>query len=425
MKVQDSGNLKGDQAEIALLESTARRLAEGDFSARVALPLLDNRQDLVARLARSLNRLAESLESQAARLPGESGQIPFPALVERMEDGVLLVELPSRRVAAANSAARRLLDWGDSDGRTLAENNPAEAALLELVNRVSSQQNGSVEGEFTTGSKVARVRAALARDSVGEPTACLFTLVDMTREREVERLREDLSSMIVHDLRTPLTMIIGSLETLASTEGQGDAARQELVEIGLSGGRSLLGLVNTLLDISRLESGEVPIEKAEVKVQEVVEAALAQVVPLAREAQIEVATELTEDLPSVWAEREKIQRVLVNLLGNAVKFTPAEGRITISACDDRARGWVLISVEDTGEGIPQEYCERIFDKFEQVANRKAGRKMSTGLGLTFCKLAVEAHGGRIWVESPLFPNAPDDSTKGSRFTFSLPIYPGD
>jgi signal transduction histidine kinase len=107
-------------------------------------------------------------------------------------------------------------------------------------------------------------------------------------------------------------------------------------------------------------------------------------------------------------------------LGKALKFTPEGGRIILSLCDDSPRGWVLVSVTDTGEGVPEEYLERIFDKFEQVANRKAGRKMSTGLGLTFCRLAVEAQGGKIWAESPAFAQARPDAPKGSRFTFTLP-----
>ncbi|NIM05988.1 MAG: hypothetical protein GTO55_06840 [Armatimonadetes bacterium] len=334
---------------------------------------------------------------------------------------MLLVELPSADVVMANTSARRLLDWEEMGARTLSRDNPAESVLLGLVDEAEAGPNGNAEREFASKGRVLRVRVALARDAAGEPKRCLFTLVDVTREREVELLREDLSSMIVHDLRTPLTTVMAALETLASEEVESENARRELVEIGLSGARSLLGLVNTLLDISSLENGEVPLERAEARIEDLVEAALAQVAPLIQEAKLEVVTDIV-DLPLVISlDREKIQRVLVNLLGNAVKFTPSEGKITISVCNDEAHGWVLISVEDTGEGVPEEYQERIFDKFEQAANQKGGRGLSTGLGLTFCKLAVEAHGGRIWVESPLSIDEVSGKVKGSRFSFTLPV----
>jgi signal transduction histidine kinase len=342
-----------------------------------------------------------------------------------MEDGVLLVEWPSRRVILANTAARELLGWTEKNVPLLSEGRGAESALLEIAERVNTYPDQHPEGELGLGSRFAKVRGSAARSGSGEPMGCLFTLVDVTREREVELLREDLSSMIVHDLRTPLTTTIASLETLAAEEETESAeTRRELIEIGLSGARSLLHLVNTLLDISRLESGEVPIERAEANLSDLTEAALAQVTPLVEEAGLQLLTDINKTLPSVWVDKEKMQRVLVNLLGNAVKFTPSGGRITVSVCDDsRPRGWVLVSVEDTGEGVPEEYHERIFDKFEQVAIHKSGRRMSTGLGLTFCKLAVEAHGGRIWVESPLFHDKSSGEPRGSRFTFSLPTAP--
>ena len=143
-----------------------------------------------------------------------------------------------------------------------------------------------------------------------------------------------------------------------------------------------------------------------------IETALGQVATLARKKNLTLVTELAPDLPPFRADEEKLRRTIVNLLGNAIKFTSEEGTITVGACRDTVQEAVIFSVRDTGEGIPAEAFGRIFEKFGQVETRKAGRKMSTGLGLTFCKMVAEAHGGRIWVESEL--------GKGSVFLFSIP-----
>jgi len=176
-------------------------------------------------------------------------------------------------------------------------------------------------------------------------------------------------------------------------------------------------MINDLLDISKMEDGSLRLDYSDVVPAEVVNHAVQQVASLARDKNLTLAIHLAPDLPPLPADEDKLRRTLVNLLGNAVKFTPEEGTITVSTSLIQADSIsqfpaVLFSVADTGEGIPKEAFERIFEKFGQVETRKSGRKMSTGLGLTFCKMAVEAHGGRIWVESEL--------GKGSVFSFVIP-----
>jgi signal transduction histidine kinase len=141
-------------------------------------------------------------------------------------------------------------------------------------------------------------------------------------------------------------------------------------------------------------------------------AALDQTRYLARDRALSMEIKIPAGLPQVCADPEKIVRVLVNLIGNAIKFTPKGGRIEVSACD-MTDGWVTVSVRDNGEGIPPEDHDRIFEKFGQVTTRHGGREMSTGLGLAFCRLAVEAHGGRIGVESR--------PAEGALFYFTLPV----
>ena len=240
----------------------------------------------------------------------------------------------------------------------------------------------------------------------------VVTFSDITGRKEVETLRDDLTGMIVHDLRTPLTSLLSGLQALRFVGGR-EPAEQEILDNAIGGGETLLGMINDLLDISKWESGSLVLDRQAVQPADVIEYALAQTAPLARRNGLRVARNIPPDLPAVEADRDLLRRSLTNLLGNAVKFTPRGGIVTVSAAHDPAEGAVVFAVGDTGEGIPAHQVRRIFDKFGQVESRKAGRKMSTGLGLTFCKLVAEAHGGRIWVESKL--------GKGSRFQFTIPL----
>jgi signal transduction histidine kinase len=236
-----------------------------------------------------------------------------------------------------------------------------------------------------------------------------------SRLQAVEDLRDDLVDMIVHDLRTPLTSLIYGIQLLA-TLGQLNQKQHDTLALLTSSGKSSLGMINDLLDISRMESESLPLEYTEVCAATLLEKAQQQVQALAMSQGQTLTSEVAPCTPSFLADEDKVVRTLVNLLGNAIKFTSGDTGINMSARFAREEQGIVFAVSDTGEGIPQEELERIFDKFGQAASRKSGRKMSSGLGLTFCKLVVEAHGGRIWVESEV--------GKGSSFIFLLPIVEG-
>jgi len=194
--------------------------------------------------------------------------------------------------------------------------------------------------------------------------------------------------------------------------GELDPDQSEMLNIALSGGQILLSMINDLLDVSKMESGSLELEYQPVAAADVVGQALSQVAPLAKADRIALISNVPADMAGFQADGEKLRRVLVNLIGNALKFTPEGGTVTVAGHMDTAAQRMIFAVSDTGEGIPREAFEQIFEKFGQVSGRAGGRYMSTGLGLTFCKMAVEAHGGHIWVESEL--------GKGSTFSFSIP-----
>ncbi len=262
----------------------------------------------------------------------------------------------------------------------------------------------------------ARVSACLDKKRGHDREMRLFAQLQDNYERlqTLEKMRDDLTHMIIHDLRTPLSSLIVGLQLMPQLAPLSET-QTECYDIAMRGSQTLLNLINDLLDINRMESGTFVLDVAPLSVAVLVEEATEQIASSTRERQLTLERQVEPDLPLLTGDEDKLRRVLVNLLGNALKFTPSDGTIRVSArrFEFHNRTSVLFSVSDTGEGIPPEAFARIFDKFGQVESRRSGRTMSTGLGLTFCKLAVEAHGGRIWVESTL--------GQGSTFFFSVPL----
>jgi len=259
----------------------------------------------------------------------------------------------------------------------------------------------------------ARIDACLEKKRLRDREVQLFEQLqeNYRRLREAEALRDDLTQMLVHDLRTPLTSLLTGLQTLCVSHL--DETDQELLRMAIQGGHTLLRMINDVLDIHHMEAGSLALEREKLEAKLLIDSAVQQVASLAAEKHQTLTKEIAPDLPAFYGDEEKLRRTLINLLGNAIKFTPSGGRIAVSARREPEGSAMLFTVQDTGEGIPKEAFQRIFDKFGQVEERKAGRKMSTGLGLTFCKMVVEAHGGRIWVESEL--------GQGSTFFVAIPI----
>jgi len=224
------------------------------------------------------------------------------------------------------------------------------------------------------------------------------------------KAREDLAHMLVHDLRTPLTGIITSLQTLQyGVVGDLEPEQMEMVDIAVGDGHKLLEMVNQILDVSKLEAGEMPLHLQEVEVHEVADSAFRVAQPIAEDRGINLNQECNGLRANL--DPELMRRVLVNLIGNALKFTPKGGDVTVFT-QPADNGQAHLVVRDTGKGIPQRDLKRIFEKYAQS---QGGEKVgpSTGLGLTFCRLAVEAHGGSIWAESEL--------GKGTDIHITLPL----
>jgi signal transduction histidine kinase len=206
-------------------------------------------------------------------------------------------------------------------------------------------------------------------------------------------------------------MMVG-IQVLEGT-GDLDELQHELIGIAQSNGETLLSMIGDLLDVEKMESGSLQLDYEELSAADLVAAAIGQVASLVKGKNLTLIWESAASLPAFKGDGSKLLRALVNLLGNAIKFTSSGGTVTVKVRESDDRQMLVFSVSDTGEGIPSSAFDQIFEKFGQVESRKSGRKMSTGLGLAFCKLAVTAHGGRISVES-----VPD---VGSTFSFTIPF----
>lgn len=260
----------------------------------------------------------------------------------------------------------------------------------------------------------ARVGACLEKKRLRDRERHLFAQVQDNYQRlqQLEALRDSLTHMVIHDLRTPLTSLTFGLQLIERAGALNDTQRQCL-HMAMTGGQNLLTLINDLLDISKMESGSLQLEMVPLMAETLIAAASQAVRELILVENQTLNTDIGPDIPTFPGDEDKLRRTLINLLSNAQKFTPRGGTITISVRLTFDRDAVLFTVSDTGEGIPPDSYDKIFEKFGQAESRRGGRKMSTGLGLTFCRMAVEAHGGKIWVESEL--------GKGSRFFFTVPL----
>lgn len=228
---------------------------------------------------------------------------------------------------------------------------------------------------------------------------------------EYDQLKEDWLGMMVHDLKSPLSIVLGVLDLLGNDfQPMMDAEQKEVLESGRRASEQLRSIMDNLLDVQRLETGKLAPVRRRTDLNEIVLRTVLTILPRARGQGIRIETELTQELPALEIDGNLVERVLQNLLDNAIKFSPNGGTLVVST--GQAGDAVQVSVADEGEGIPERDRTHIFEKFVQIHSGDM-RYGGSGLGLTFCRLAVEAHGGRIWVE--------ENHPRGSRFIFTLPL----
>ncbi len=239
--------------------------------------------------------------------------------------------------------------------------------------------------------------------------------------RKIDEMKSEFVSVASHELRTPLAAIKNAVQLmLQGRTGEINENQTKFLSMAERNINRLTSILNSLLDLSRIESGKIEMKFEELDLRGSIEFILSSLKPQAEGRSIRLNMEIPEKLPSIYGDREKVEQILTNLVGNAIKFTPEEGEISVSAKPFENEGnmdMMAISVRDSGIGIPEDQLDRIFEKFHQVEDSLRRSIAGTGLGLAITKGLVEAHHGRIWAESEI--------GKGSTFTFTLPMSKGE
>jgi NtrC-family two-component system sensor histidine kinase KinB len=395
------------------LTATTAKIAGGDLNAKVVV----SSRDEVGVLAAEFNRMAERIRQLRSSDLGKLlvAQQTTEAAIDSLYDPVIVTD-GEGRVTKLNAAAEEIFgSEQENTGRHVGEVARdariagAVAEALESQRPVASEGMSSVLPLTVAGSERAfRLRTTPMRENESRLLGAVTLLEDITHLREIDRLKSEFIATASHELRTPLTSVqMGVHLLLEGAAGELNEKQAEVLGACREDCERLDKLMRALLDLSRIEAGESEPNLDPIKARELITAESEVLRPQVEAKGLTFAIELSPDLPLIIADRSQIERVVANLVVNAIRYTK-QGEIRISA---EPRGhYVAVSVSDTGEGIPPEYLPHIFDKFVQVPGAATG---GAGLGLAISRLIVEAHGGQISVQSEV--------GHGSIFTFTLPV----
>ncbi|MBI4324583.1 MAG: PAS domain-containing protein [Chloroflexi bacterium] len=360
----------------------------------------------MAEQARGLADLQEKQHQAAAQALAQQ-QAWFNSMLE----GLLLLDREGR-VQLVNQALERMFGLkGDPRGQTVLEAFRLHQ-LPDLIDRVARE--GQVLGfeiELPGLEKrCVEINAAAIRDREGRPHGMTLIFHDLTRLKQLENTRQEFVANVSHELRTPLTLIKGCVETLIDGAKDDPAVATRFLQTIQKHTDRLVYLIEDLLTISKLESGQIVLNLHAVPLRPITERVLDDLLARAAEKKVRILNEVPPGIV-VRADSDRLQQVLFNLVENAIKYGQAEGVVTVGARRDD-QPTVEIWVRDNGPGIPPEATERIFERFYRVDRARAREQGGTGLGLSIVKHIVQTHGGEVWVESKL--------GQGATFYFTLP-----
>ena len=386
-----------------------------------------------------VNQASEAVSKLQTVLEIEKGKLQ--AMVASMADGVMMVDTQNS-LQVLNPQTKTLLGMKAAEP-TIFDVLDAVSNRLDLRTKIEESVRKDqliVEDNVELAGRFLQILITPVKDNKNEPLGSVVLFHDVTHERELEKMREDFTSMMVHELRSPLTGIRSIAGLLKNDRVKNEAQKyQEFVDLIASNSSAMLDLVNDLLDVAKLESGKFEVFKRPTDLRLLIQKRLESFGSLAQENKLTLEAKVLPEVPQTLpADDNKISQVLNNLLSNALKFTPAGGKITVGAfvCQEfqdlpqaaaqRDLGWqglrsgavcpitaVVVSVSDTGMGISPSEISKLFNKFQQLSAASKTEKKGTGLGLVVVKGIVEAHGGEVGVFS--------EEGRGTTFYFTLPL----
>ena len=388
-------------------------LAAGKIDTRVPV---DSKNEL-GQLSRNFNLMADTVQEQIDKISEEHRRLE--TILTDMGEGVLLVNGVSE-ITYANPMAISMLSLPNAYvGKALIEINriPELQALLQAAKQTETAAFAEIRlGNLTEPeAEVTVVPVATGEEYV-------IVIHDVSKERQLERIRADFVANVSHELRTPLTTIRGYAETLLSEDATRTKAQEQFVVKILNHASRLSRLVSELLELSRLESGDVELKRTPCHLNTFYESILDVFEPILEESELVLKWEIPERLPQVSIDQQLFMQVLVNLIDNAIKYTPDGGTITVSAEirtnevfeeSNITSEEIIVHIQDTGIGIPMESQPRVFERFYRVDKGRAREMGGTGLGLAIAKHIVLCHNGQIWLESSL--------GEGSVFHVAIPL----
>jgi len=398
------------------LTQTIRRISQGRLNQKIDVTT----EDEIGELTREFNKMTERLRSYEQMNVHQliSEKKKSEAIIASIADPVMLTD-EENHLLAMNQAAGKVLNifdegWQNKPIRDLWINERLAQLLTADAGRRDEIARQEELLSIISGDRTFyfRPRQTMITDEYGKAQGVVTLLQDVTRFKMLDQMKSDFMATVSHEFRTPLTSLNMTIDILLQgLLGSVSVQQGELLATAKSDCERLTKLVKELLNLSRLESGKYQMKKEGVHLPELVDDAVKHLrVPL-RMKDIALETSIEAALPALPADREQLSWVITNLVSNALRYTPAGGKVTISA--GREDGMAQISVADSGRGIPAEALETIFEKFVQVKQSHDATPGSVGLGLAIAKEVVEAHGGRIWVTSEM--------GKGSTFFFTIPL----
>ena len=386
-----------------------------------------------------MNQASEAVSKLETVLEIEKGKLN--SMVASMADGVLMVDSASR-VIVVNPQTKKLLGI-TSDNPTIFEILDKLSDRLDLRTKIEEslkQDQVIVENDIALDSHFVQILISPVKDNKNEPIGSVVLFHDITREKELEKLREDFTSMMVHELRSPLTGIRSIADLLKTDNVKNQKEKyDEFINLISVNSSSMLGLVSDLLDVSKIESGKFQVFKKPADLKKLISQRAESFRSLAAESKLEIIENVADEVPdTVPLDDIKVTQVLNNLISNAIKFTPPGGKVTLSAflckkdedisktAETRALPWpvftagqvcatdeLVLSVSDSGMGIPAAELSKLFNKFQQLSTAAKTEKKGSGLGLVIVKGIIEAHGGTVKVIS--------EEGRGTTFYFTLPL----